>query len=257
MSVLKQGYIGHDLMGELPFLPEFFRKEDLLVICPLSAFASSPAHWQRQASSTLSIVVDFDLPVTAENLDWLTRACLLPAYFKPGNEVTVFSSPDKEARIIQSLASDGFPAARLISVQTLRPLQIGSFHGYIGTGGKEKVIDLIFTSISHPGPYTPEAMQSELELLRGVFALQTGLEEQNVRLAEENKELRETVCGLETEVRNLGQYLEVALRQKETEHILNFYHREYEVLPLWFKRLGHLIKIIQGKRKLHGHEKVY
>lgn len=39
-------------------------------------------------------------------------------------------------------------------------------------------------------------------------------------------------------------------RSQETQKILQFYHSEYEVLPLWFKRVGHIIKIMTGKRKL-------
>jgi len=39
----------------------------------------------------------------------------------------------------------------------------------------------------------------------------------------------------------------------EMEHtraneILDWYHKEYEVLPLWYKRFGHIIKVFKGKR---------
>lgn len=30
--------------------------------------------------------------------------------------------------------------------------------------------------------------------------------------------------------------------------VTNFYKNEYEILPLWYKRLGHIIKVIMGKR---------
>lgn len=30
--------------------------------------------------------------------------------------------------------------------------------------------------------------------------------------------------------------------------VKNWYHNEYEVLPLWFKRLGHIVKVFQGRR---------
>ncbi len=41
-----------------------------------------------------------------------------------------------------------------------------------------------------------------------------------------------------------------AMDEDKVEVIKLWYHQEYEVLPLWFKRLGHLIKIVTGKRKL-------
>jgi len=34
----------------------------------------------------------------------------------------------------------------------------------------------------------------------------------------------------------------------EIQKIKNFYYFEYEILPLWYKRLGHIIKVIMGKR---------
>ncbi len=34
----------------------------------------------------------------------------------------------------------------------------------------------------------------------------------------------------------------------EMEKIKRFYHFEYEILPLWFKRLGHIVKMLMGRR---------
>lgn len=34
--------------------------------------------------------------------------------------------------------------------------------------------------------------------------------------------------------------------------IQRYYDAEYEVLPLWFKRIGHIIKVIMGKRKFRS-----
>lgn len=36
------------------------------------------------------------------------------------------------------------------------------------------------------------------------------------------------------------------------EELFNYYRNEYEVLPLWFKRLGHILKVITGKRTLRS-----
>jgi hypothetical protein len=33
------------------------------------------------------------------------------------------------------------------------------------------------------------------------------------------------------------------------ESLFEYYHKEYEVLPIWFKRLGHIIKVLTGHRK--------
>jgi len=36
--------------------------------------------------------------------------------------------------------------------------------------------------------------------------------------------------------------------RKKVKEISDFYHYEYDILPLWFKQLGHLIKVLMGKR---------
>jgi hypothetical protein len=36
--------------------------------------------------------------------------------------------------------------------------------------------------------------------------------------------------------------------EKEYYDIKQWYHQEYETLPLWFKRLGHVVKVLMGKR---------
>jgi hypothetical protein len=35
---------------------------------------------------------------------------------------------------------------------------------------------------------------------------------------------------------------------KQMKEVVDFYKKEYEILPLWFKQLGHIIKVITGKR---------
>lgn len=42
--------------------------------------------------------------------------------------------------------------------------------------------------------------------------------------------------------RNIAQEIEIK------DIIKSWYHKEYEVLPLWFKRFGHIIKLIKGQR---------
>jgi hypothetical protein len=42
--------------------------------------------------------------------------------------------------------------------------------------------------------------------------------------------------------------LSKSVQEKEYYEVLNWYHKEYETLPLWYKRLGHIIKVLTGKR---------
>ncbi|MEO5683251.1 MAG: hypothetical protein ABIQ88_11460 [Chitinophagaceae bacterium] len=42
--------------------------------------------------------------------------------------------------------------------------------------------------------------------------------------------------------------LSKSVQEKEYYEVLNWYHKEYEALPLWYKRFGHIIKVMMGKR---------
>jgi len=40
----------------------------------------------------------------------------------------------------------------------------------------------------------------------------------------------------------------IAAEKKHSQTILEWYKKEYEVLPMWYQRFGHIIKVIMGKR---------
>ena len=50
------------------------------------------------------------------------------------------------------------------------------------------------------------------------------------------------------------EFLSLSKKVQESEYyeVINWYNTEYEVLPLWYKRLGHIIKVIMGKRSFRS-----
>jgi hypothetical protein len=50
------------------------------------------------------------------------------------------------------------------------------------------------------------------------------------------------------ELENQNIYINILKHQDEAIKINNFYFNEYEILPSWYKRFGHIIKVLQGKR---------
>lgn len=74
--------------------------------------------------------------------------------------------------------------------------------------------------------------------------------------------LEEKDLDLSREVASLQAYNDFLLRlaydptgsgapgslQNEAVKIRNFYYTEYEILPMWYKRFGHIIKVLTGKR---------
>ena len=54
---------------------------------------------------------------------------------------------------------------------------------------------------------------------------------------------------LESQARYNSFYKQADERyKKQILEIVDFYKKEYEILPLWFKQLGHVVKVLTGKR---------
>lgn len=65
---------------------------------------------------------------------------------------------------------------------------------------------------------------------------------------EKNSNLKFYLKKADAENNNSKIYL--SHQQKSAREILDWYVKEYEALPLWYKRFGHIIKVIIGKRSL-------
>jgi regulator of replication initiation timing len=62
--------------------------------------------------------------------------------------------------------------------------------------------------------------------------------------------LRSRNASLEEKLANAEKTISV-IRDKykdDYENLFKWYHNEYEILPLWYKRFGHILKVLMGKR---------
>ncbi|HET6224763.1 MAG TPA: hypothetical protein VFF27_00695 [Bacteroidia bacterium] len=72
------------------------------------------------------------------------------------------------------------------------------------------------------------------------------------QLIEEVKQLRGRMLLMEKDLRNQKQYLEIYKSLDESTKIIEFYRNEYEILPSWYKKLGHILKVLTGKRSFRS-----
>jgi hypothetical protein len=71
-----------------------------------------------------------------------------------------------------------------------------------------------------------------------------------IKVDSENEILRLNLESSVREKKSLSEYLNF---QKEiSRELLKWYGNEYEVLPSWFKRTGHIIKVAMGKRSFRS-----
>ena len=83
--------------------------------------------------------------------------------------------------------------------------------------------------------------------------------QKEILFSEERHQLEAIIKNLKADLSSKSEYLDFLLKKNSNEKLVEvdmlasmkiqkFYHQEYEILPLWFKRLGHLIKVISGRR---------
>jgi regulator of replication initiation timing len=60
--------------------------------------------------------------------------------------------------------------------------------------------------------------------------------------------LRRKLAYTETELSHQKQYSDILRSDHSTKELQNYYDHEYEILPAWYKRFGHVLKVITGKR---------
>jgi hypothetical protein len=80
-------------------------------------------------------------------------------------------------------------------------------------------------------------------------------------VSSESRRSRILIDNLSDDLSSKNAYLDFILNRyieneengtnmNELMKLKKFYHNEYEILPLWYKRVGHIIKVLTGKRTL-------
>ncbi len=77
------------------------------------------------------------------------------------------------------------------------------------------------------------------------------------RLKEDNQKLlqqEEIITKQAEEIAIANTFVEVAKNKYKNDYLslFEFYQKEYEALPLWYKRFGHIIKVLTGKRTIRS-----
>lgn len=67
-----------------------------------------------------------------------------------------------------------------------------------------------------------------------------------------NADLKLKYTGLVNELENHKTHIDMLKSAHEATELQIYYDKEYEVLPIWYKRVGHLLKVIMGKRSFRS-----
>lgn len=71
-------------------------------------------------------------------------------------------------------------------------------------------------------------------------------------LSDENIVLQTNNNAITSELDNNKKHLEIMRSGHEAKILQHYYNTEYEMLPLWYKQFGHIIKVMMGKRSFRS-----
>jgi hypothetical protein len=112
-----------------------------------------------------------------------------------------------------------------------------------------------FFFLDNPADIRPvlSTIEEAEEMLKKEAPQAWSLLKENRAMAVKQQELQNQATILAEKLESLGNYhlhnnAPDSVYKKQVIELQEFYNTEYEVLPLWFKRLGHVVKVLTGKR---------
>ncbi len=221
----------------------------------------------------LALEIRGTLPDTAIRLT--AAACFLPSYLRIDDQPVIVLTGDSPELLEHASGSlkaylglqglEGCQIYRLLLPEApdhkprqsgpdtnplFRSLQaLANHYTTLFAGDRYYGNDLFFYSPS------PEALQTAIQALHRIenkfrqdFPIQMTLILENQQLEKKLRVLQRKQASTEMELNHHRQYVEVLRSNHATKELQDYYTREYEILPLWFKRLGHLVKVLTGQR---------
>ncbi|HMG66447.1 MAG TPA: hypothetical protein VK588_02140 [Chitinophagaceae bacterium] len=114
-------------------------------------------------------------------------------------------------------------------------------------------IDLIIAFSSLPANEIYEKLNAGEHQFKEDHFIMWQMLEKKVGLLDKLKAAEILKEGLKREIQSQEDYLSnLHIHETTQKKIGDFYHYEYEILPAWYKRLGHIIKVIMGKRSFRS-----
>jgi len=252
------------LAGELP-LPEKNVYYALLVPSPREGALEEAYRITAGGDipQQLALVVDVSLPLSDKDLELLAAFLFLPGSLYIGNRPVIHLYGDSPSiltatpALTRYLAGQGLEAPLVLPPIPHDTIRRGNYPPEDLAADYTKLLrdkpvsgsDQFFFASSKDSLHSAIAALRQAEA--GFSAAQPQLYASMLAvtsLANDLEETRQKYKASLTELHNLQEYNAILRSDHQAREIQAYYDREYEALPLWFKRLGHFIKVLTGKR---------
>lgn len=208
----------------------------------------------------LALALTIREPLTSDSIRFITSFLFIPSYPRIFHRPVILLTGDSP----QLLAAS---ATALISYLDTQGIPEPLIHNILTDQLSRSVADLSasYTRLLQTDQYynnniffRPPDEQARQSALSSLQQAERDFQQQSPRLYElihthRLLELQHSSLGrqqaiTQAELANQRQYLEILRTDHAAREIQDYYTREYEILPLWYKRFGHILKVLTGKR---------
>jgi hypothetical protein len=201
--------------------------------------------------------------LTAKQATDLIAFLFFSNYYKPGRLPQIITGGENTAlikpgieQLQQTAKAQGFATLAITPVSALPAAYLSTEHSTIQATYKSWLqspavtTDIIYIRVNKPADI--HAIREMLEAEEALFGQQNpglyALKLQNRELNKQVQQLEQFFQAAQQEISNQVSHNQILRSSSQATALQNYYNNEYEVLPLWFKRLGHVVKALMGKR---------
>jgi hypothetical protein len=218
---------------------------------------------QYVANNTFCLLLNLQAALTHEQATAIMAFFFFPNYNKPGVVPQIFVTGKNEEiialgidNIQQSARAQAFSAIQVMPASALANSYLAGDLQSIQEAYKTRLLSPVLPA---DAIYVRIAKEEETAAVQQLLAAEETLFEQQhtglFTLKKQNRQLQQQVQQLgslyqaaQQEISNQLSHNQILRSSSQATALQNYYNNEYEVLPLWYKRLGHIIKVLMGKR---------
>ncbi len=156
----------------------------------------------------------------------------------------------------ETARAQGFAAIQVTLASTLStisstnnlPLIKEVYRGWLSS--TTMMTEPLFIRVEQPSaiPVTDKALATEETLFEQAHASLFIFQQENRQLLKQVQQLEQLCQSAQQEINNQVAHNQILRSASQATALQNYYNNEYEVLPLWYKRVGHILKVFMGKR---------
>lgn len=222
---------------------------------------------EQYLNNSFCLLVTLQAPLTPEQATTLMAFFFFPNYHKPAVVPQIFVTGNNEGLIAAGIESlrQSATAQAFSTIQVMpAPASANSYLAGDSSYIKEAYKTRLLSPVSTTDPlYIKVSKEEEITAVHELVATEEALFEQQhtglFTLKKQNRQLQQDLQQLgilyqaaKQEISNQVSHNQILRSSSQATALQNYYNNEYEVLPLWYKRLGHIVKVLMGKRSFRS-----